>query len=92
MPPFVGMAGEAFFRHQPMQQAAIGPRFLVGKGKIVGGERFEPVAAAPAAVTSSNSEPIHKALAILPAQSQIDGRRRWHAAQANFRLLLGADQ
>ncbi len=31
MPPFIGMADEPFFRHHPMQQAAIGAGFLIGE-------------------------------------------------------------
>src|SRR6185312_9946429 len=44
VPPFVGMAGKTFFHHQPVQQAAIASRFLVGEGKIIGVQILEAAA------------------------------------------------
>ena len=73
MPPFVGMAGEAFLGHQPVQQAAVGARFLVGKRKIIRRQRFEPVAAGKRGdIVEQRAHP--QRLAILPFEREIDRR------------------
>ena len=85
MPPFIGMTGKAFFRHQPVQQAAIGARFLIGKRKILRSRCSNRSRWASAChVIEQRAHP--ELFAALPAQGEIDRRRPWHGARANFRI------